>query len=50
MEGKAGYKTQMLGIHYDKEGKVKRIDVRGMTLGEVIKELQKKLEVKKNGS
>lgn len=50
MESKAtGYKTQILGIHYDKNGNIKRIDVRGMTLEEVIKELVAK-EAKKNGS
>ena len=50
MGGKAGYKTQILGIYYDKDGKIKRIDVQGMTLKEVMKELRKKLEAKKHGS
>lgn len=49
MESKGGYKTQILGIHYDKDGKIKRIDVQGMTLEEVIQELIKK-EAKKSGS
>ena len=50
MESKAGYKMKILGIHYDKDGKIKRVDVQGMTLEEVIKELRKNLEAKKNGS
>ena len=39
MEEKAGYKMQLLGIHYDKDGKIKRIDVQGMSLEEVAAEL-----------
>ena len=47
---KAGYGTQILGVWSDRDGKIKRIDTKGMTLEEVVKDLQKKLEVSKNGS
>lgn len=47
METKAGYRTQILGIHYDKDGNIKRIDVRGMSLEEVIGELMKRKERQK---
>lgn len=66
MEEKTGYKKQILGIHYDKEDKIKNMDVQGMTLEEVTKELVKRVikglikeviegliiekEAKKNGS
>lgn len=61
-----GLKRQMLGIHYDKKGVIKKVDVQGMTLEELTRELVKKVikglikevieelvieeEAKKNGS
>jgi len=42
MGSKAGYKMQILGIHYDKEGNIKRIDVQGMSLEEVAGELMER--------
>lgn len=46
-KSKAGYKTKTLGIWYDAEGRVKRVDVQGMDLNEVIEELIKR--TKQNG-
>lgn len=42
-EGKGGLKRSTLGIHYDKDGRIKNMDVQGMTLEEVSIALQKKV-------
>lgn len=43
MNGIGGYKKQVLGIHYDKKGEIKRVDVQGMTLKGLTRELVKKV-------
>ena len=43
---KGGLKRKMLGIWYDKNGKIKRIDAQGMSPDEVTAALKKKKEAK----
>ncbi len=47
---KGGLKRKTLGIWYDKDGKIKRIDAQGMSHDEVIAALKEKKEAKENGS
>ena len=45
-QGKGGLKRKMLGIWYDKNGNIKRIDAQGMSPDEVTAALKKKKEAK----
>ena len=49
-KGKGGVKQIVLGIWYKKSGEIKRLDVKGMNLEELIEALIKKREAKKRGS
>jgi len=49
-KGTGGVKQMVLGIWYDKKGIIKRLDVKGMNLEELIEALIERREAKKNGS
>lgn len=48
-KGAAGLKQTMLGIWYDKNGVIKRLDVKGMSLEALIEALIARREAKKHG-
>ncbi len=45
-QGKGGLKRKTLGVWYDKDKKIKRVDCDGMSLREVIAALKNKKEAK----
>ncbi len=45
-QGKGGLKRKTLGIWYDKDGKIKRIDAQGMSPDEITAALKEKKEAK----
>lgn len=46
----AGMKQTILGIWYDEDGNIKRLDFKGMNLEELIEALIERREAKKRGS